>query len=195
MKLLSTKNLIAFTSFLFLILFFSLMIAGSLSEKTPKINLGVNSVLGEVDISAPEGTNFSLENLDGKNVNLSDYQGSPLVIDFWSSWCGPCIKEASILSEAEKEWSFRGIKFIGIAVWDESDQIKEFMNKYNIQYDIVIDKNGSTAVDFGVIAVPEKFFVTSDGSFAFKINGPNNKESLDGYLSRLLEEDKKNNGK
>ena len=60
MKLLSTKNLIAFTSFLFLILFFSLMIAGSLSEKTPKINLGVNSVLGEVDISAPEGTNFSL---------------------------------------------------------------------------------------------------------------------------------------
>ena len=166
MKLLSTKNLIAFTSFLFLILFFSLMIAGS----------------------------FSLENLDGKNVNLSDYQGSPLVIDFWSSWCGPCIKEASILSEAEKEWSFRGIKFIGIAVWDESDQIKEFMNKYNIQYDIVIDKNGSTAVDFGVIAVPEKFFVTSDGSFAFKINGPNNKKSLDGYLSRLLEEDKKNNG-
>ena len=98
------------------------------------------------------------------------------------------------MSEAEKEWSFRGIKFIGIAVWDESDQIKEFMNKYNIQYDIVIDKNGSTAVDFGVIAVPEKFFVTSDGSFAFKINGPNNKESLDGYLSRLLEEDKKHNG-
>ena len=147
MKLLSTKNLIAFMSFLFLILFFSLMIAGSLSEKTPKINLGVNSVLGEVDISAPEGTNFSLENLDGKNVNLSDYQGSPLVIDFWSSWCGPCIKEASILSEAEKEWSFRGIKFIGIAVWDESDQIKEFILNNNKNIDFCLCEIGGTVGD------------------------------------------------
>ena len=150
MKLLSTKNLIAFTSFLFLILFFSLMIAGSLSEKTPKINLGVNSVLGEVDISAPEGTNFSLENLDGKNVNLSDYQGSPLVIDFWSSWCGPCIKEASILSEAEKEWSFRVIKFIGIAVWDESDQIKEFMNKSKGTLAVVIFMAGLIGAFIGL---------------------------------------------
>tara|TARA_B110000116_G_C16619794_1_gene483246 strand:+ start:72 stop:647 length:576 start_codon:yes stop_codon:yes gene_type:complete len=191
MKIINTNNLILTTSIIFLIVFFSLLIAGSISEKTPKINMGVNSILGEVKVSAPAGSSFELENLKGEKINLSDYKGKPLLIDFWSSWCGPCIKEAEILSEAEKEWKFRGIEFIGIAVWDNKDQIIEFMKNYDIQYDIVIDKNGYTAVDFGVIAVPEKFFVRSDGSFAFKVNGPNNKESLDKYLSRLLNEDKK----
>lgn len=191
MKIINTKNLVLTTSIIFLIVFFSLLIAGSISEKTPKINMGVNSILGEVKVSAPDGSSFELENLKGEKINLSDYKGKPLLIDFWSSWCGPCIKEAEILSEAEKEWKFRGIEFIGIAVWDNKDQIIEFMENYDIQYDIVIDKNGYTAVDFGVIAVPEKFFVRSDGSFAFKVNGPNNKESLDKYLSRLLDEDKK----
>ena len=191
MKIINTNNLILTTSIIFLIVFFSLLIAGSISEKTPKINMGVNSILGEVKVSAPAGSSFELENLKGEKINLSDYKGKPLLIDFWSSWCGPCIKEAEILSEAEKEWKFRGIEFIGIAVWDNKDQIIEFMENYDIQYDIVIDKNGYTAVDFGVIAVPEKFFVRSDGSFAFKVNGPNNKESLDKYLSRLLDEDKK----
>ena len=56
--------------------------------------------------------------------------------------------------------------------------------------EILIDKEGFTAVNFGVIAVPEKFFVKSDGSFAFKINGPLDMKSLDKYISRLLEEDK-----
>ncbi len=191
MKIINTNNLILTTSIIFLIVFFSLLIAGSISEKTPKINMGVNSILGEVKVSAPAGSSFELENLKGEKINLSDYKGKPLLIDFWSSWCGPCIKEAEILSKAEKEWKFRGIEFIGIAVWDNKDQIIEFMENYDIQYDIVIDKNGYTAVDFGVIAVPEKFFVRSDGSFAFKVNGPNNKESLDKYLSRLLDEDKK----
>ncbi|NCG35552.1 MAG: redoxin domain-containing protein [Dehalococcoidales bacterium] len=191
MKIINTKNLVLTTSIIFLIVFFSLLIAGSISEKTPKINMGVNSILGEVKVSAPAGSSFELENLKGEKINLSDYKGKPLLIDFWSSWCGPCIKEAEILSEAEKEWKFRGIEFIGIAVWDNKDQIIEFMENYDIQYDIVIDKNGYTAVDFGVIAVPEKFFVRSDGSFAFKVNGPNNKDSLDKYLSRLLDEDKK----
>jgi|TARA_B110000263_G_scaffold220223_1_gene207968 thiol-disulfide isomerase/thioredoxin len=191
MKIINTKNLILTISIVFLLIFFSILIAGSISEKAPKINMGVNSILGEVNVSAPIGSSFELENLIGEKIKLSDYKGKPLLIDFWSSWCGPCIKEAKILSEAEKEWKFRGIEFIGIAVWDNQEQIIQFMENYDIQYDIVIDKNGYTAVDFGVIAVPEKFFVRSDGSFAFKVNGPNNKESLDKYLSRLLDEDKK----
>ena len=63
----------------------------------------------------------------------------------------------------------RGVEFVGIAIWDEKNSIDKFIKNYDIQYEILIDKEGFTAVNFGVIAVPEKFFVKSDGSFAFKI--------------------------
>ena len=186
----NSKNIIAVISILFFSAFFIILILGNLSEKTPKISKGVNTITGEVEISAPEGTTFDLINISGQKINLSKYRGKPLVIDFWSSWCGPCIKEARVLSEGYKEWNFIGVEFVGIAVWDSKNSIKDFVENNDIQYEIVIDKDGFTAVNFGVIAVPEKFFVKSDGSFAFKINGPIDKESLDSYITRLIKEDK-----
>mgnify|MGYP001049753898 CR=1 FL=1 len=176
---------------LFFLLFFVFLILGTLSEKAPKINRGVNTIMGEVGISAPEGTKFALKNLKGETVNLEDFKGKPVVIDFWSSWCGPCIKEAGVLADGYKEWNFRGVEFVGIAIWDDKNSIENFIQNNDIQYEILIDKEGFTAVNFGVIAVPEKFFVKSDGSFAFKINGPLDMKSLDKYISRLLEEEKK----
>ena len=191
MHKLNLRNISISITILFLILFFIFLTLGTLSEKTPKINRGVNSTMGEVIISAPEGTQFELKNLNGENINLEDYKGIPVVIDFWSSWCGPCIKEASVLSDGYKEWNFKGVEFVGIAIWDDKNSIENFIKNNDIQYEILIDKEGFTAVNFGVIAVPEKFFVRSDGTFAFKVNGPLDMNSLDKYISRLLKEDKK----
>ena len=185
------RNFSISVTIIFFLLFFIFLILGTLSEKAPKIDRGVNTIMGEVGISAPEGTLFELKNLKGEIINLEDFKGKPLVIDFWSSWCGPCIKEASILSDGYKEWNFRGVEFVGIAIWDEKNSIDKFIKNYDIQYEILIDKEGFTAVNFGVLAVPEKFFVKSDGSFAVKINGPVETKSLDKYISRLLEEEKK----
>ncbi len=190
MNKLNIRNLSITITILFFILFFVFLVLGTLSEKAPKINKGVNTITGEVNVSVPEGTQFELNNLKGEKINIEDFKGKPLVIDFWSSWCGPCIKEADVLSDGYKEWKFKGVEFVGIAIWDNNKSIKDFMKNNDIQYEILIDKEGFTAVNFGVIAVPEKFFVKSDGSFAFKINGPLDMKSLDKYISRLLEEDK-----
>ena len=127
MHKLNLRNISISITILFLILFFIFLTLGTLSEKTPKINRGVNSTMGEVIISAPEGTQFELKNLNGENINLEDYKGIPVVIDFWSSWCGPCIKEASVLSDGYKEWNFKGVEFIGIAIWDDKNSIENFI--------------------------------------------------------------------
>jgi len=192
MKEFIKKNIFQIIIVLVIFSIFIILILGSLNTSTPKINMGVNTQRGEVSISAPENSDFILKNIDGNELQLSKYLGRPVVLDFWSSWCGPCIQEAQILSDAYIEWSSEGVEFIGIAIWDNEQNIKAFKDKYNIQYNIAMDNSGRTAVDFGIVAVPEKFFIYSDGSFAFKINGPNNKDSLDGYIVRLLNEDKKN---
>ena len=149
------------------------------------------SVMGSGDLgqdpfgrAAPD---FSLPKLRGEgNIALSDYAGSPVVLNFWASWCGPCKDEAPILAATEKAWRDRGVVFLGVDTTDNREDAKAFEETFGIEYDSVFDVNGELSVSYGVLGYPETFFIDADGVIRAKHVGVlPDAETLDSYLSQI----------
>ena len=171
-----------------LLIFVVVLIVGMLQSGRDGGRPGVNDTLGEVDVTTNAYSDFQITTLDGRELRLSDLRGSIVMIDFWSSWCPPCRAEASVLAEAYERWSELGVEFVGVSIWDNEEDVADFIKRHNITYPNGIDEDGSIAVEFGVKGIPEKFFVNPQGEIVRKINGPNTSQSLDAVLTQMSDE-------
>jgi len=150
--------------------------------------LAVNQTLGERSVSAQEGASFELPSIDGDGmVRLSDYLGKVVLVDFWSSWCPPCRQESPALEAAYEDFRDLGVEFVGIAIWDVESETRKFRDAFDLQYPIVSDSNGRVAVEWGVVGIPERFFVDREGRVVKKYAGPMTRDKLGLELREVLE--------
>jgi cytochrome c biogenesis protein CcmG/thiol:disulfide interchange protein DsbE len=135
---------------------------------------------------APE---FSVDLFDvsgGGSFTKADLAGRPTVVNFWASWCAPCEDEAPHLEQVWQEYRDRDAVFLGIAVQDSDDDSKAFVERYGITYLNGPDKS-DIALDFGMLGVPETFFVDREGQIVRQFRGGINSEQLRTFLEELLE--------
>jgi len=117
--------------------------------------------------------NFSLPSLNGaRNVELSEFKGKPVVINFWASWCGPCREEMPFLENTWKEYEEKEVIFIGIDVMDDEGLARKFIEAFGITYLNLYDSSGEVSSKYGVIALPATFFIDRKGRIAKKNYGP-----------------------
>ena len=171
-----------------LLVFLAVLIVAMLQSSREGGRPGVNDTLGEVEVYTDADADFLVTTLDGRELRLSDLRGSIVMVDFWSSWCPPCRAEAPVLAEAYERWSELGVEFVGISIWDNDDDVIDFVKRHGIVYPNAVDDDGSIAVEFGVRGIPEKFFVNPEGEIVRKINGPNTSQSLDEVLTQMSDE-------
>ena len=121
--------------------------------------------------------------LDGRRVELSAFHGTPLVVNFWASWCVPCRQEAPVLNAAAREYEGR-VQFVGVDIQDTDSAARAYQAELMSPYPVGPAIKGSYH-DWGVSAPPETFFIDRQGVVVSKILGPVDRQRLEVYLSQL----------
>jgi len=129
--------------------------------------------------------NFSLRGLDGELVRLEDFRGQPVFLNFWATWCQPCIAEHPVLLAAAQRYEGR-VQFLGVVYHDDIEKIQAFINSRGEWGSTLLDLEGSVAVAYGVYGAPETFFIDKDGVIVEKLVGTVHPESLVRKLDNLL---------
>lgn len=129
--------------------------------------------------------NFTLAALNGYTVpmiSLADFKGKPVVLNVWSSSCGPCIHEAPLLQATWQSQQAKGVVFLGLDFQDTKSDGLSFLQKYGITYPNALDAAGSVAIDYGVTGTPETFFIDRHGVIVNHVIGELTVQTLQSNL-------------
>jgi cytochrome c biogenesis protein CcmG/thiol:disulfide interchange protein DsbE len=115
---------------------------------------------------------LSLPRLDRPGrLALASLRGSPVVVNFWASWCGPCAEEAPYLERFWQAHQASGLRMIGVDANDYAGDARSFARKYGLTYPIVHDAHGSTLGHWGVGGLPATYVIDRRGRVASRILG------------------------
>jgi cytochrome c biogenesis protein CcmG/thiol:disulfide interchange protein DsbE len=135
---------------------------------------------------------FRLRDLDNQWKEYSDLKGEELtIIDFWATWCQPCVRSIPLLSEIAQEFETQGVNFIGVSIDGPRNQskIKPFMQSMGVNYPVIRDMDTELMSDLGVTAVPTLLIYDSNGDLVFFHEGfrPGDEDVVRTHIKEHLE--------
>jgi cytochrome c biogenesis protein CcmG/thiol:disulfide interchange protein DsbE len=142
---------------------------------------------GTPSLHGQAAKNFSLT-LDGKPARLSDLRGKVVLLNFWASWCQPCVDEAPSLDALQKKIAPLGGTVLGVSVDDDPAAYEQFLKTYNVDFPTFRDASKKIPLSYGTTMYPETYVIDRDGKIDSKIIGPQDWTSpaMMAYLESVL---------
>ena len=137
-------------------------------------------------VQAPD---FTVTDYEGNSVNLSDFFGKPIVVNFWATWCGPCKMELpdfnALAEEYKDEVVFMMVNTEGSR--NSEDEVKQFVEDAGYTFPVYFDSEYSAYITYGLTSIPRSLFIKPSGEINFAIIGIMDEESLRKNIEDILE--------
>jgi cytochrome c biogenesis protein CcmG/thiol:disulfide interchange protein DsbE len=176
----TTRRALTLASILLVVGGLIALLAFGLANQTP-----VTGKSGITRVGKP-AADFSLPLIGGGDLVLEEQIGRPLVINFWASWCPPCVQEAPALESAWRTYRSEEVLFVGVDIQDAEEDAAEYVRDLGITYPNVLDRDGRVTIDYGVIGLPVTFFVNRDGIIQRRWVGAIDERRLAEFVEELI---------
>jgi cytochrome c biogenesis protein CcmG/thiol:disulfide interchange protein DsbE len=147
------------------------------------LNLGRDPHAVRSPLVGAKAPPFALEPVSGgPQVTLESLRGQPVVVNFWATWCVPCVEEHKALAAAAR--ALVDVRFFGVVYEDEMPRVHSFLAEHPPGYPSLVDPGGRAAIAYGVFGVPETFFIDRDGRIVEKYVGPLDRRTIAALVAK-----------
>jgi cytochrome c biogenesis protein CcmG/thiol:disulfide interchange protein DsbE len=142
---------------------------------------------GEASLRGHAARDFVVT-LDGKPAHLSDFRGKVVLLNFWASWCPPCVDEAPALNQLQQRLSAHGGTILGVSIDEDQSAYEDFLRTYNVDFPTFRDPSRHISLGYGTVMIPETYVIDRHGRVDRKIVGPQDWTSptMFAYLDSVL---------
>lgn len=167
-------------------------LSAAVARQEPVVRVAGRPIVNEKAITA--SLDIPIDRLDGERFRLRDFQGRVLVVDFWATYCPPCVKQAPQLAELSRRYRDQGLEVVGLTSDEKSDQAKveDFMRRVGINYNIGYAGNWvsrsflyGTEDETGAPPIPQLFIISRKGKVVEHLIGDSPRHGID-YLEEVV---------
>ncbi len=135
----------------------------------------------EVNQPAP---NFSLSELNGEEINLQEFSGKPVLINFWATWCIPCREEMPLIEKYYKDY-YPNLVVLGVNVGEKPEIVRAFVDELGLTFPILMDQGNKISSLYKVLGFPTTIFIDEDGVLMYQYTGLLTEDQLRNYMEQL----------
>jgi peroxiredoxin len=136
----------------------------------------------EIGKLAPD---FVLVDMNGEKHQLSDYRGEGVFLNFWATWCKPCEREMPYIDNAYKYYKDKGVKVLTIDVGESEVAVNNFIERHNLSFPVMIDKDGQVQTAYGINPLPITFLIDKNGILVRSHTGEFTQEKVNQFMEEI----------
>src|SRR5262249_10115357 len=129
---------------------------------------------------------FSRVDLDGKKIRLSSFRGKVVLLNFWATWCAPCLAEMPRFVEWQQKYGPRGLQIVGVSMDDEEAPVRAMYRRLRLNYPVVMGDEKVGELYGGILGLPVTFLIDREGKIRFQHDGETRLEVIEREIQELL---------